>query len=580
VLEVFLPASGVVATTSASVAPVDRTKIFILDDQELIDRAMSARNGADFTRLWNGDSQGYPSRSEADLALCNMLSFWTGRDAGRIDSLFRASGLMREKWERDDYRTRTIDAAISATTDVYTPAATGAPSPLGASASTATASTSKSRTLTDDGNAYRLVDLHGHDLRYVPGAGWYAWDGSRWLQDSSGEPMRRARLLAERLREEAKLRVSEHGKDDDFGKAMNQHAKASASARGLQAMLTIARSDRRVIVDVAELDADPLLLNTPNGTIDLRTGQLRAHERGDLIARRVAVPYDPDAAAPTWSTFLDRVLPTAEVRECAQRMVGAAAIGHNRDELVHVSYGPGANGKTKFSETIRTCLGDYAATADPELFLAQRGRSAAQPELARLRGVRLVTAAETEEGRRLNVALVKALTGGDTIATRYLYANEIVEFVPVFSPWLRTNHRPAISDQSEAIWRRVRLLPFTVTIPRSERDTNLQGKLLAELPGVLRWIVDGARAYLKDGLDPPDEVVAATAHGRIAPRSGRCSPASPGTSPRTPWAAPANTPGSSTGIRTISATATPRYRSAGASRSRRSRPSSDTRRSH
>ena len=264
-------------------------------------------------------------------------------------------------------------------------------------------STSKSRTLTDDGNAYRLVDLHGQDLRYVPGAGWYAWDGTRWLHDSSGEPMRRAREVAERLREEAKLRISEHGKDDDLGKAMVAHAKASASRRGLDAMLAIARSDRRVIVDVAELDADPLLLNTPNGTINLKTGQLRPHERGDLITRRVAVPYDPDAAAPTWSTFLERVLPAVEVREYAQRMVGAAAIGDNRDELVHVSYGPGANGKTKFSETIRTCLGDYAATVDPELFLAQRGRSAAQPELARLRGVRLVTAAETEEGRPAGV---------------------------------------------------------------------------------------------------------------------------------------------------------------------------------
>jgi putative DNA primase/helicase len=369
------------------------------------------------------------------------------------------------------------------------------------------------RTLTDDGNAYRLVDDHGADLRYVPGAGWYAWDGTRWLHDTSGEPMRRARQLAERLRDEADARIAEFGADDPIGKAMRQHAKASASRRGLEAMLAIARSDRRVLVDASELDADPLLLNAPNGTIDLRTGRLRPHERGDLITRRVAVPYDPAAAAPTWEAFLERVLPEAELRDYAHRMAGAAAVGDNRDELLHVLHGPGANGKSKKVEAIRAALGSYAAVAPAEVFLERRS-GGPQPELVRLRGARLLTASETEQGARLSVALVKALTGGDTISARLLHSNEIVEYVPHFSPWLRTNHRPAIPEASEAVWRRVRLVPFTVTIPADERDVTLQGQLLAELPGVLRWIVDGARAYLKRGLEPPEQVVAATASYR------------------------------------------------------------------
>jgi putative DNA primase/helicase len=366
------------------------------------------------------------------------------------------------------------------------------------------------RSLTDDGNAYRLVDEHGIDLRYVPGVGWYAWDGTRWLHDASGEPMRRARALADQLGEEARLRRSEHGDQDELGKAKRQHAKVSASRRGLEAMLAIARSDRRVIVDVAELDADPLLLNAPNGTIDLRSGLLRPHERGDLITRRVAVDYDPDATAPTWEAFLERVQPEKAVRDYLQRTAGAAAIGDNRDEQLIIKYGPGANGKSKYDETVRTALGDYAEPIDAELLLVQHGRAAPKPELVRLRGVRLVTASETAEGRRLNNALVKALTGGDAIPARLLYENNVVIFTPVFSPWLRTNHRPVIDDQSEAIWRRVQLIPFTVTIPRSERDTTLQGQLLAELPGVLRWIVDGARAYLAHGFEPPEWVAAAT----------------------------------------------------------------------
>jgi putative DNA primase/helicase len=365
------------------------------------------------------------------------------------------------------------------------------------------------RTLTDDGNAYRLVDEHGADLRSVPGAGWHAYEGGRWLHDQSGEPMRRARQLAERLRDEADLRLGEHGADDPLGKAMLQHAKASASRRGLEAMLAIARSDRRVIVDVAELDADPLLLNAPNGTIDLETGRLRGHERGDLITHRVAVDYDRRATAPTWRAFLERVLPEHELRDYAHRMAGAAAIGDNRDELLHVLQGGGANGKSKFGETIRAALGSYAAVAPPEVFLERRA-GGPQPELVRLRGARLLTASETEQGARLSVALVKALTGGDTIAARLLHSNEIVEYTPRFSPWLRTNHRPAIRETSEAVWRRVRLVPFSVTIPADERDPTLQGRLLAELGGVLAWIVAGACLYLEHGLDPPDQVVAAT----------------------------------------------------------------------
>lgn len=366
------------------------------------------------------------------------------------------------------------------------------------------------RTLTDDGNAYRLADEHGVDIRYIPGAGWFAWDGTRWLRDSTGEVMRRARELASRLRDEANAYADEHGGDDPLAKALLGHARASASRRGLDATLYIARSDRRLIVDALELDADPLLLNAPNGTIDLRSGALRAHERGDLITRRTGVAYDPEATAPTWEKFLKKVLPDGKLRTYAQRMAGAAAIGDNRDELLHVLHGGGANGKTKFCETIRSALGDYAASVDAELFLVQRRSSGANPELMRLRGVRFVSASESEEGGRLNVALVKALTGGDAITARYLYANEVAEFVPIFSPWLRTNHRPEIDDQDEAIWRRVRLVPFTVTIPASERDVTLQGRLLAELPGVLRWIVDGARDYLEHGLEPPAGVVEAT----------------------------------------------------------------------
>jgi putative DNA primase/helicase len=366
------------------------------------------------------------------------------------------------------------------------------------------------RRLADHGNAQRLIDHHGADLRYVPALGWHSWDETRWLRDTTGETVRKARELVEQLYAEADRAAEEGGEGGDKAKALRAHAKTSASRRGVEGMIALARSDRRVVLDVSELDADPYLLNAPNGTIDLRTGELGPHERADLITRRTAVPFDPEAEAPVWRRFLETVLSDAAVRGYVQRMTGQAAIGANLDELFHVLHGSGANGKTKFAETVATALGDYAATRDAQLFLSDRREPAARPELVSLRGVRLLVASETDQDRRLSTALVKALTGGDTIAARLLYANEIVEFVPAFSPWLRTNHRPAIREQSEAVWRRVRLVPFTVTIPKEEQDRQLQNRLNAELVGVLAWIVEGARDYLDLGLDPPDGIVAAT----------------------------------------------------------------------
>jgi putative DNA primase/helicase len=366
------------------------------------------------------------------------------------------------------------------------------------------------RPLDDDGNALRIADWNADSLRYVVGEGYAAWDSTRWQHDSDGAAVRAAREVAEAIRRRARQETAARDDKDEFAKALRQHAKRTGSACGITAMLELARSDLRLVLRPEVLDAAPHLLNAPNGTVDLRDGQVHPHRREDLITRRMAAPYEPDAEAPTWARFLERVLPDDNLRGYAQRMAGAAVYGDNSDELLQVLHGSGANGKSKFVRTIAAALGDYAATADAQLLLAGQRHRAGQPELVRLRGARLLVAGETDEGSHLNVALVKALTGGDTIAARLLYENAVVEFVPIFSPWLVTNHRPAIPEQSEAVWRRVRLVPFTVTIPRKDRDPGLQGKLLAELPGVVAWIVDGARRYLEDGLRPPGAVEAAT----------------------------------------------------------------------
>jgi putative DNA primase/helicase len=364
--------------------------------------------------------------------------------------------------------------------------------------------------LDDNGNALRLAEWYGDALRFVVGEGYAMWDGTRWRHDDDGAAIRAARDIADRMRERANQARDELGEDDKLTKALRQHAQRTGSARGIAAIRELARSDLRLVQRPEQLDRDPFLLNAPNGTIDLRAGTLRPHRRDDLLTRRVAAAYEPDALAPTWEAFIERVQPDKTQRHYLHKMAGAAALGHNEDELLHVLHGSGANGKSRFVFTVAAALGDYSATADAQLLLAGQRHRAGQPELVRLRGARMLVAGETGEGDRLNVALVKALTGGDTIACRLLYENAIVEFVPVFSPWLVTNHRPAIREQSEAIWRRVRLVPFTVTIPRRDRDPALQGKLLAELGGILAWIVSGASLYLEEGLDAPDAVETAT----------------------------------------------------------------------
>ena len=317
------------------------------------------------------------------------------------------------------------------------------------------------RSLTDDGNAYRLIDIHGGDLRYVPALGWHAWDGYRWALDTDGEPIRRARDIAQHLRDEA-----ESESDEARRKTLRSHAKASGSARGIRGMLDLASSDARIIAPVDQLDRDPWLLNCTNGTVDLRTGDLRAHDRADICTRLVPVAYVPDAPAVAWCAHLERVTGgDADLIAYIKRLCGYTLTGHTSEQILPFLYGTGMNGKTTLVEAFRRILGDYAADTPAETLLGD-SHAGPQPELVRLRGARLVTAVETAAGGRLNETLVKRLTGGDVIAARLLYSNAVLEFRPTFKLWLVTNNKPTIRENSVAMWRRIHLVPFGGDDPR------------------------------------------------------------------------------------------------------------------
>jgi putative DNA primase/helicase len=358
-------------------------------------------------------------------------------------------------------------------------------------------------TLDDIGNARRFVAEHSSEFRYVSTLHppWQIWDGRRWTGDTRQLHLEAAKATADRMLQDA---------------TAAEERKAAQEARRLQrlrAMLDLAQSDPVIARQANEFDSDPWLLNVGNGTIDLRTGELRTHGRDDLITLLAGADYDPDAPTPVWDQFLDRVLPDPELRAYVQRILGLAAVGLTFEHVLPVLHGSGANGKSTFVNAVKTAFGEYAHEAPVATLIGSARPGNATPDLADLRGRRLVTVSETREDGRLGVERVKALTGGDEITARYLYRQPFT-FKPTHVVVLQTNHRPRIRDDGHAIWRRLKLVPFEATIPEDEQRKELGQELAAERDGILAWIIDGALSYVDHGLAEPDTITKATAEYR------------------------------------------------------------------
>jgi len=361
---------------------------------------------------------------------------------------------------------------------------------------------------TDTGNAERLADRHGANLRYChPWGKWLLYDGTRWRVDDRGAVVRLAKDTARSIFEEAKEAHS-----DAAANQLGKWASSSLSESKLRAMISLCQSEPGIPVLPDELDASPDLLNVLNGTIDLRSGKLREHRREDLITRVAPVEYDPDANAPAWETFLERVLPGEELRAFVQRALGYSATGDTSEQCMFINHGGGANGKSTFQEAISAALGEYSMRTPTEMLLARRSDGVPN-DVARLKGARFVSASETEEGRRLAESRIKDLTGQDTITARFMKA-EWFDFAPTHKLWLSTNHKPEIRGTDAAIWRRIRLVPWTVTIPPAEQDKKLPIALRHELAGILAWVVRGCLQWRREGLQAPDEVHKATGEYR------------------------------------------------------------------
>lgn len=489
--------------------PAPRVTVSLDNVNDIVQTAMSAKNGAQFTALYRGDFSAYGSQSEADLAFCNMLAFWCGCDASKMDSIFRQSGLMREKWDRKQsgttYGALTIEKAIAGCTEVYSPRkADGYTLTIGGE----NAVPVKHYSFDDMGNAARFVDLFGENVRYCyPEKTWYFYDTQKWRADKEGASERMADRAVQAMNAELKVYAeTDANEGTDMKKLFEKHIKHSRSNKSKKAML--AEVQHHVPVMPNQLDKHKMALNTPSGVIDLRSGEVKPHDPAHYFTKITPVDYSSHADCPRWLSFLDEIFGgDKDLIRYVQKAVGYSLTGLTVEQCAFFLFGTGRNGKSTFLDMLREVFGDYAANIQPETIMVRNNNSSAiNSDIARLKGARLVTSVEPNEGVRLNEGLLKQLTGDDTVTARKLYAEEF-EFKPEFKLWMATNHKPIIRGTDVGIWRRIHMIPFTVQIPEERVDKNLPHKLRAELTSIFRWCLDGCALWQKEGLKMPRAVL-------------------------------------------------------------------------
>lgn len=361
---------------------------------------------------------------------------------------------------------------------------------------------------TDVANGKRFIAQHGENLRYCEAlGGWLVWDGQRWMPDITGQVARMAKATARTIYAEA-----DACENDERRQALSKWAVASESANRQQAMISMAWSEPGIAVQATDFDANPWLLNCANGTLDLRSGRLHVHDRADMLTKLVPVNYDPAATHPILDSYLfDATGGDAEFAAYLQRAVGYSLTGVTSEECFFMVLGPAATGKTTLIEALLAMMGDYGMKSSFDAFLEHNNSGGPTPELARLRGARLVAASETSRTRRLNEVAVKELTGGDLVTARHLH-REPITFKPVLKLWLAANEAPKLTDTDTGLWRRLHRLPFEHELAADKRDPFVKESLTSDaLPALLAWAVQGCLDWQRVGLRQPAAVRTATA---------------------------------------------------------------------
>lgn len=476
-----------------------------LSNDALWDRMFRSKNGDEIRSLYNG-SLINDDHSASDLALCNYLAFWTGNSATRMDSMFRETSLIRDKWDvihfsdtNETYGERTIGVAISSTSttildnkqqfeefsfdfineDV---------------AEVVEDKPKKKFRLTELGNAERIAYEYGHVIKFVNDIGWFIWDGKRWRIDNKKEI---ERITAKVLRG---LNKSE---DESEMKWARMCERRNVRMNSIKDLMPLVPGERQ------EFDTHKYLLNVENGIVDLKTGKLQQHDRELGLTKITNITFDENAKCPEWLNFLDQIFQgDKELAEYMQRLIGYSLTGEITEQIMVFLIGGGSNGKSTFINIIKDIMGDYGRQAKSDTFIKKK-ETGANNDIARLVGSRFVSAIESEDGEQLSEAFVKQITGGEPVLARFL-RQEFFEFIPEFKVFFTTNHKPVIKGVDEGIWRRIRLIPFNLQLPKEKRDKKLPEKLSLEMPGILNWAIEGCLKWQQSGLNDPAIVMKAT----------------------------------------------------------------------
>ena len=485
-----------------------------LSDESVISKALSSKQSEKFKALWSGDIPDDKSHSEADQALCTMLAFWCGGDTAQMDRLFRQSGLMREKWEREDYSSMTLENAAALTTEFYKPIAVD-----GAADDFNETTQALLRLNPARNNRYRngdigfgrlFADVHKRVARYVPERKkWYIYDGSRWVPDIGGlMAMELCKELADGL-----LLYLLTFKDETV-RIRNLEDYSKWQQRRLRDIY-LKEAQSVYPVSMEEFDADRYLLNCENGTLDLRTMGFRDHDPEDRLTKIAHVKYDPNATNDRFTRYISEIMSGDTERAVfLQKALGYSVSGDTRHECMFFLYGETTrNGKGTLMESILRVMGDYGRAVRPETIAQKQNVNSQNPseDIARLAGIRFANISEPSRGLVLNAAQVKSMTGNDTLNARFLNENSF-DFQPQFKLYVNTNYLPVISDMTLFSSGRILIIPFDRHFEEWEQDNTLKAAFSEPQAksAILNWLLKGYELLRQEGFTVPKAVTEAT----------------------------------------------------------------------
>lgn len=482
-----------------------------LSVSEIINRMLtSAKGQRDKLFMQGGWERLYTSHSEADLAFANDLAFWTGKNFQKMDTIFRNSSLMRDKWDEKrgatTYGIATLNKAINDTVNTFNSRDAEAENVYGFNKVSESKKKVPPRSWDDMGMAQRFLDQLPHSFLYsMTDKMWYAYNGSYWEQDNQGLIEKAADEVINNLKNEP-LVIQDDADKDKVQKAWQKFIKGERSRSSKVNMI----NEIKHLVPVlhSQWDKEKMMLNTPSGYIDLTNGTLHDHDYKKMFTQETGVDYTEKVDCPLWIEFLNQTFQNdQELIHFIQKIVGYSLTGSNAEQVMFILFGNGRNGKSVLLNIIKYISGSYAKTMNATTIMQKHNNSGQGPtsDIARLEGARLVVSSEANEGDRIDESLIKQMTGGDTLVARYSYGRDF-EFDPVFKLWMATNHMPKIYGTDEGIWRRLIIIPFTHTVKKENIDKNLEDKLKAESMGILKWAIDGAMMWQREGLNPPEVI--------------------------------------------------------------------------